>query len=51
MENIFDLLVLETQNVIKHCSDNENSHLMNFIIGGNENSLYTVVSDVTDKMT
>ena len=44
MENIFDLLELETQNVIKNCSENENPP---FMIGGNENSLYTVTSDVT----
>ena len=59
MENFFDLLELETQNVIKNYLNEEidkflelsceNPHLMDFMTGGNDEALYTVTSDVTKK--
>ena len=57
MENFFSLLELETQNAIKNYVNNEideflelsceNPHLMDFMTGGNDDSLYTVTSDIT----
>ena len=61
MENFFDLLDLETQNVIRDCANEvtneeidqflqqscENTHLMDFMFGGNEVPLYTVLSDTS----
>ena len=59
MENFFSLLELETQNAIKNYVNNEideflelsceNPHLMDFMTGGNYDSLYTVTSDITKK--
>ena len=59
MENFFSLLELETQNAIKNYVNNEideflelsceNPHLMDFMTGGNDDSLYTVTSDITKK--
>ena len=57
MENFFSLLELETQNAIKNYVNNEideflelsceNPHLMDFMTGNNDDSLYTVTSDIT----
>ena len=61
MENFFDLLDLETQEVIRACANEvtndeinqllanscEDSHMMDFMFGGNETPLYTVTSDTT----
>jgi len=61
MENFFDLLDLETQNVIRDCANEvtneeidqflqqscENTHLMDFMFGGNDVPLYTVLSDTS----
>ena len=51
---------LETQNAIKNYVNNEideflelsceNPHLMDFMTGGNDDSLYTVTSDITKKI-
>ena len=59
MKNFFSLLELETQNAIKNYVNNEideflelsceNPHLMDFMTGGNDDSLYTVTSDITKK--
>ena len=69
MENIFNLLDFETQNVIVNCTNNvitdcannvndneisdflqlscEDPNLMDFMVGGNDEALYTVTSDKT----
>ena len=59
MENFFDLLDLETQNVTRACANEvtdleineflqqswENTHLLDFMFGGNEVPLYTVLKN------